>query len=80
MDMEKIIANLFDYQKFERNEHLERVIGSEFGFSVVKDQDLELVNAASGIPNSGVIPAMLQADNEKKQLTPNKLFGQQGTK
>ena len=46
--MEKKLKNLFDYQRFEKNERLEKIIKeteSRYG-GELSDDDLSLVNAA----------------------------------
>lgn len=47
--MEKRLKNLFDYQKFEKNDHLDRLIQETMSRCEkveLSDDDLEFVNAA----------------------------------
>ena len=53
--MEKKLASLFDFQKFEANPALQRVIDSvhaRYGARMLSDEELDLVNAA-GAPEAG---------------------------
>ena len=51
--MERKLKNLFDYQKFEKNDHLDRLIQetmNRYEKYELSDDDLEFVNAA-GVKN-----------------------------
>lgn len=48
--MEKILRNLFDYQRYQRNANLDKLIeDTRSRYSLLSDDDLELVSAAGDI-------------------------------
>ena len=53
--MEKKLKKLFEYQRFERNEHLERLISKTESRAAneLSDEDLSFVNAAGEMKLAG---------------------------
>lgn len=68
--MEKKLKRLFDYQRFERNEHLEKLISkTESRARELSDEDLSFVNAAGATEFArGII-------GEKTDSTPQIISG-----
>ena len=69
--MEKKLKKLFDYQRFERNERLEKLISeTESRYAKnLSDDDLSFVNAAGEPVTSGAI------NNENSTIEPDSSYG-----
>ena len=63
--MEKKLKKLFDFQRFAKNEKLEKLIReTESRYAAeLSDEDLSGVNAAGEIPMSGRLPETLDGGN-----------------
>lgn len=66
--MEKILQTLFDYQRFEKNARLEKLIGEteERYAAALSDDELGLVNAAGEFEIAAGPARPVSAENEEE--------------